>query len=185
MKTKIITFLLLLHLVVVVKTELCTCPGYIVYYATDSTIYACLREALQAKLTSTPTYIQQLQNLFYFSNDVQSFLMNTNMTVNISCESTEVGQLCNSSIHQFSWTHRWYEDNFVSVTRELVKASFFTDPITTYLQTARNVFPFDSQVQQTFYIHLNCVSRGESLPMLEQRMREIWEGILLWVSSEA
>ena len=98
MKTKIITFLLLLHLVVVVKTELCTCPGYIVYYATDSTIYACLREALQAKLTSTPTYIQQLQNLFYFSNDVQSFLMNTNMTVNVSCESTEVGQLCNSSI---------------------------------------------------------------------------------------
>lgn len=125
MKTKIITFLLLLHLVVVMKTELCTCPGYIVYYATDSTIYACLREALQAKLTSTPTYIQQLQNLFYFSNDVQSFLMNTNMTVNVSCESTKVGQLCNSSIHQFSWTHRWYEDNFVSVTRELIKASFF------------------------------------------------------------
>jgi len=124
MQTKIITFLLLLHLVVVVKTELCTCPGYIIYYATDSTIYTSSRGTpsqtdFYNHLHST---VAELVSLF---KQCSSFLIITNMTVNVSCESTEVGQLCNSSIHQFSWTHHWYEDNFVSVIRELIKSKSF------------------------------------------------------------
>ena len=188
MNTQVVAFVLLLLLVVpsIVKTEMCTCPADN-YYLTF-TESSCLREALRAELTSTSANIQKLQNLYFLNNVQQDHVLGTTLTVSVS-PSSEFLPVHTDSIPenntQFVWTHRWYEDNFVSVTRELIKASFFTDPITTYLQTARNVLPFDSQVQQTFYIHLNCVSRGESLPMLEQRMREIWEGILLWVSSEA
>ena len=181
MEANAFIFMLLIVVPSIVKTEMCTCPSGYWYREPDST--ACLRTALQAKLTSTPTYIQELQNLFYFSNNVQSFSINTSMTVNLSCEFTEASQLCNSSIQQFSWIHHWYEDDFVSEMKELIKARLFTNAIISYFQTAP---PFDSKVQQTFYIHLNCVSRGEPLPIVnERRMREIWEGILLWVSSEA
>jgi len=155
------------------------------YYTTDSTIYTSLRGA--PSQTDFYTHLHStVAELVFLFKQCSSFLINTNMTVNVSCESTEVGQLCNSSIHQFSWTHRWYEDNFVSVIRELIDQSTFFYRSNHYISPGcTTVFPFDSQVQQTVYIHLNCVSRGVPLPMLEERMREICEGILLWVSSEA
>lgn len=185
MKAKVANFVLLLHLVMppIVKTEMCTCPSENDY---DSS--SCLREALQAKLTSTPTNIQKLQNMFYSSNNVQRYIIYTNMTVSVSL-SGEYFPLQNSAIDQFSWTHVWYEDNFAGVIRELIPTRFqVTDPIAAFL----NIYTFLDLLapRDTYYypqlnIQLNCVSRGESTQVSEKELKNIWEHILQWVSTEA
>lgn len=101
MKAKVATFMLLLHLVMppIVNTEMCTCLSK---YGPNSS--SCFREALQAKLTSTPTNIQKLQNMFYFSNNVQSYFIIDNII----------------------------EDNFAGIIRELITTQF-TIPIVAFL----------------------------------------------------
>ena len=181
MKAKVATFMLLLHLVMppIVNTEMCTCPSE---YGPDSS--SCLREALQAKLTSTPTNIQKLQNMFYFSNNVQRYFIDTNMTVNVSLSGEYFPD-------QFNWNHVWYEDNFAGIIRELITTQF-TDPIVAFLPIYTFLNPLAPR--DTYYfptpraqlnIQLNCVSRGESTQVHEKELKDIWEHVLQWVSSEA
>ena len=189
MKTKVITFMLLLHLVVpsTVKTEMCDCPkitshrGDQKYY--DPIASSCLREALQAELTSTPSNIKELQNTFYSSNNVQRFYIVTDMAVNITCEPSKFQPVCNSSM-QFSWTHLWHEDTIVGVISELITEGFFRNAVTAFLSLAQS---FEFQVPDNFVhmnIQSNCASRGEpNQDEVENGMREIWQGILQWVSS--
>ena len=113
----VVIFMLLIMVPSIVKTEMCTCPSGSIYGEPDLDSTACLRAALQTKLTSTPAYIHQLQNFFYSSINVPSILISTNITVTITCGSAEVDLECKSSICQFPWTHHWYEDTAVGVIR--------------------------------------------------------------------
>ena len=121
MKTEVIGFMLLLYLSgsSTVKTETCTYPNGRPKYPFDD-VSPCLREALQAELTSTPNNIQKLQNAFYSSKTAQRVYIYTNMTVsvNITCEPRE---MCNSSVavRPYYWRHIWYEDNFINLISEL------------------------------------------------------------------
>jgi len=125
MNTQVVAFVLLLHLVVpsIVKTEMCTCPTDNHYYLTF-TESSCLREALQAELTSTSANIQKLQNLYFLNNVQQYHILSTNMTVSVS-PSSEFLPVHADSIPvistQFFWTHRWYEDNLGGVIRKLTE----------------------------------------------------------------
>lgn len=179
----IAVFMVLTVVPSIVKTEMCTCPP-----APDSG--ACLKAALQAKLTSTPTYIQQLQNVFYFSNNVQSVSISTNMTVNVTCESAEVDLQCKPPIHNFSWTHHWYENTFVGVVRKLITARRFPlDPVAYYLtlglsfSSSFDFSPYASSAShhvQRFHLNCSCVGVVYNL---EKEMANIWEDILQWVSN--
>ena len=113
----VVIFMLFAVVPSTVKTEMCTCPSGSIYGEPDLDSTACLRAALQTKLTSTPAYIHQLQNFFYSSINVPSILISTNITVTITCGSAEVDLECKSSICQFPWTHHWYEDTAVGVIR--------------------------------------------------------------------
>lgn len=183
MKTKVITFTLLLHLVVpsIAKMEICNCPDG--YQPGD---VSCLTEALQAELTSTPTNIRQLQEMFYFSNNVQPFFIDTNMTVGVFSSSSS--EFLPVQISR-QWTHLWYEDNFLGVARKLISDISFgfshTDPLTYFLLT-----PTSSSLQvnipATLNIQLNCSAssyRGTLISIDEEVLRNKWEDILQWVSS--
>ena len=195
----VVIFMLFAVVPSTVKTEMCTCPSGSIYGESDHDSTACLRAALQAELTSTPTYIHQLQNFFYSSTNVPSFLISTKMTVTITCESAEVDLECRPSICQFNWTHHWYENTAVGVIRELIAGRFLTDPVA-FFTSAIGFAPISSFIGsqefvslETFYLNFSCVSRGEQWFQCEQRfqyeqfserkMREIWEGILQWVSN--
>jgi len=192
MNTQVVAFVLLLHLVVpsIVKTEMCTCPTDN-YYLTFTARY-CLREALQAELTSTSANIQQLQNLYFLNNVQQDHVLQlgTTMTVNVS-PSSEFLPVHTDSIPvnstQFVWTHRWYEDNLAGVIRKLIETDtglagiVSIDPVAPLLQIgllAHNNFP-----QTQLNIQLNCTSRDESIQVDGEKLRDIWEGILQWVST--
>jgi len=172
----VVIFMLLIIVPSIVNTEMCTCPS--LFYRDSTT---CLR----AKLTSTPTFIHELQNIFYFSTNVPSFLISTNMTVTITCESAEVDLLCRPSMCPFNWTHLWYEDTAVGAIRELIRVRFRTDPVV-LLTGGIDCAPISCSDSITVYLNFSCVSRGEQLVRCEQfeeRMRKIWEGILQWVSN--
>ena len=179
MKTEAITLMFLLYLAVpsVVETETCAC-----------TASSCLRDALQTELTSTPNNIRNLQNAFYSSKNTQrSVSIRTNMTVsvNITCEPEEV---CNSStsIPPFIWTHAWYEDNFLGIIGELTTGALIaTNPVATLLGGSQTLYLLEpgyfTVSTLELNIQVNCVFRSEP-NQLEEKMREIWEGILQWVS---
>jgi len=188
MNTKVVKFVLFLHFVVpsTVKTEMCTCPtadNYDLSFAASS----CLREALQAELTSTSTNVQNLQNLYFsniaksvLSNDVKSTFIQTNMNVSVSSSSESLPEH-NSS---FFWTDCWYEDNLAGVIAELIQTDtglasiLLLDPFAvlflrkSYLLAQKEVFQLN--------IELNCTSRGRQVD--EKWLRAIWQDILQWVS---
>ena len=184
MNTKVVTFVLLMHLVVpsIVKTEMCACPD--IYRTAGS-----CREALQAELTSKPANIQQLQNL-YFSPLLfpPTTLISTNMTISVSSTS-EFLPVHNS----FLWTHHWYEDNLASIITELIPTDsglaniLLFDPVAFLLQPSAltNLWLQREPGCLQLNIHLNCTSRGEPIQVDEEALRDIWEGILQWVSIEA
>ena len=167
--------------------EICNCPD--VYQPVD---VSCLTEALQTELTSTPTNIQQLKEVFYFSNNVQSFTIETNMTVSGHSSLSSEFML----VQSYQWYHLWYEDNFLGVIRGLLSDPdsrlelYFSDPLTYLLLMlitlqAREPPSVDFTWPQ-LNIQLNCASRGEPVPVQidEESLREIWEDILHWVSNE-
>ena len=175
--------MLLLYLAVpsVVKTEMCDCPK-IIFRFEDKNYYdpaatPCLREALQAELTST-TNIRNLQNAFYPSQTTPRVYIHTTVGVNITCELREE---CNSSL-VFSWRHIWYEENVIGklTTRELILAS----PVATLLGVVQTFDLLElGDYEVPLNIQLNCVFRHEPNEV-EEKIGEIWEGILQWVSSE-
>ena len=164
---------------------MCACPSDNVLYNgrdSSSTVYGCLRELLIAELTSTPTNIQQLQNIFYFSaQGAQSVYIGTNMTVimNVSTSSTELVPTTSIFVSQFPWTHYWYEDNFMSVMRQLFPAQYYPDPVSLILVLVQSFGGPQLQYLQ-LNIQLNCASRGD--PFQQEVLAEIWKGILQWVS---
>jgi len=189
MNTRVVKFVLLLHFVVpsIVKTERCTCPTDRIlndyYFELVFTVSSCLRDALQAELTSTSTNIQKLQNL-YFSNNVKSTFIHTNMTVSVALSSEYLSEHNSSTL--FFWTDRWYEDNLAGVITELIKTDaglasiLLLDPVTVFsLRTSDLLAP------KGFFqlnIELNCTSRGGPKQVNEKWLRDIWGGILQWVS---
>lgn len=104
------------------------------------------------------------------------------MTVNVSLSGEYFPD-------QFNWNHVWYEDNFAGIIRELITTQF-TDPIVAFLPIYTFLNPLVPR--DTYYfptpqlnIQLNCVSRGESTQVREKELKDIWEHVLQWVSSEA
>ena len=185
----------------VVKTETCACPNgprpkYFFDFDDES---PCLREALQAELTSTPNNIEKLQNAFYSSKTAQRIFIYTNMnvSVNITCEPREE---CNSTVvvRPYSWRHIWYEDNFIGLISELTTGASTTGPIIgvtnpvvtllRWVQTFASLLvpgsDYNTVSTLQLKIELNCVSRHKpNFDEVEaEAIRKIWEGILQWVS---
>ena len=124
-----------------------------------------------------------------------------NVSVNITCEPREE---CNSTVvvRPYSWRHIWYEDNFIGSISELTTGgsttgliiNSVTNPVATLLELGLvQTFNLlvDLPVQSDYNtvstlqlkIELNCVSRHEpKFDEVEAEVREIWEGILQWVS---
>ena len=128
-----------------------------------------------------------------------------NVSVNITCEPREE---CNSTVvvRPYSRRHIWYENNFIGSISELTTGGSttggsttgtiidVTNPVATLLvlglvQTFNLLV--DLPVQSDYNtvstlqlkIELNCVSTHEpNFVEVEAEVREIWEGILQWVS---
>lgn len=92
---------------------------------------------------------------------------------------------------QFVWTHRWYEDNLAGVIRKLIETDtglagiVSIDPVAPLLRIGllaqENDFPRAQWIQLN--IQLNCTSRDEPIQVDEEKLRDIWKGILQWVST--
>ena len=106
------------------------------------------------------------------------------MTVSVALSSEFLPEH-NSSI-LFFWTDRWYEDNLAGVITELIQTDaglasiLLLDPVTVFsLRTSDLLAP------KEFFqlnIELNCTSRGGPKQVDEKWLRDIWGGILQWVS---
>ena len=173
-------FMFLLHLAVVpfiVDTEMCACPSGDGY--SDDPM-PCIVDVLRSELTSTP--IHQLRNVFYLSPIVPSTLiLHTSVTVNVTCESSKVDPPCEPSVLKFSWGHLWNQDNLAGVMSEVFSARMFQtiDPVTSLLSLSE-VRSKDSII--SIDLNIDCASGGES--NFEESLKEIWEGILQWVSAQ-